>query len=141
MKTPPIEDRLAINDLFVRYMRSIDDGDVDTLVNCFTEDGTLESPAVGKYQGHKGIREFAMRFSQFQKNGYQLRHVISNMQIEVDGDQAKAYCYLVSFLTYQKKSQLLAPGYYDCKLRKEKGEWRFVHRLVVQDGDYTLPGI
>ena len=26
MKTPPIEDRLAINDLFVRYMRSIDDG-------------------------------------------------------------------------------------------------------------------
>jgi 3-phenylpropionate/cinnamic acid dioxygenase small subunit len=141
MKMPPIEDRMAINDLFVRYMRSIDDGDVDTLVSCFTEDGALESPAVGKYQGHQGIREFATRFSIFQKSGYQLRHVISNMQIEVEGDHAKAYCYLVAFLTYQKKSQLLAPGYYDCRLRKEKGEWKFEYRLVVQDGDYTLPGI
>jgi uncharacterized protein (TIGR02246 family) len=141
MKPPPIEDRMAINDLFVRYMRSIDDGDVDALVSCFTEDGALESPAVGRYQGHDGIREFAKRFSKFRENGYQLRHVISNMQIEVDGDRATAYCYLVTFLTHQKKSQLLAPGYYDCRLRKEGGEWLFEHRIVVQDGDYALPGI
>ena len=67
--------------------------------------------------------------------------MISNMQIEVEGDRAKAYCYLVSFLTYEKKSQLLAPGYYDCRLRREQGEWKFEYRLVVQDGEYTLPGI
>jgi 3-phenylpropionate/cinnamic acid dioxygenase small subunit len=140
-KMPPIEDRLAINDLFVRYMRSIDDGDVEALVSCFTGDGALDSPTVGKYEGRQGIRDFAARFSKFRENGYQLRHVISNMQFDIEGERANVYCYLVAFLTHDKKSQLLAPGHYECRLRKENGEWKFEYRLVVMDGDYTLPGI
>jgi 3-phenylpropionate/cinnamic acid dioxygenase small subunit len=140
-KTPNIEDRIAINDLFVRYMRSIDDGDVETLVSCFTEDGALDSPSVGRYERHKGIREFAARFSKFRENGYQLRHVISNMQFEIDGDSAKVCCYLVAFLSHENESRLLAPGHYECRLRKEHGEWKFEYRLVVMDGDYALPGI
>jgi hypothetical protein len=39
---PLIEDRFAINDLFVRYTTALDAGDVDTIVACFTEDGALE---------------------------------------------------------------------------------------------------
>jgi len=59
----PIEDRLAINDLFVRYTTALDAGDVDTIVGCFTEDGSLESPTVGTYSGRAAIREFAVRFA------------------------------------------------------------------------------
>ena len=39
----PIEDRLAINDLFVRYTTALDAGEVDTIVGCFTEDGSLRA--------------------------------------------------------------------------------------------------
>jgi len=71
-----IEDRLAIGDLFVRYTTALDRGDVETLVDCFTPDGSLDSPAVGQHSGHAAIRVFAERFARFNERGGQLRHVI-----------------------------------------------------------------
>jgi ketosteroid isomerase-like protein len=136
-----IEDRFAINDLFVRYTCAIDAGDVDTLVDCFTKDGSLQSPAVGEYAGHAAIRAFAERFGAFRRSGSQLRHVISNLVMQVDGDRAKARCYLIVFLTKDGKSQMLAPGQYECELRKSDGTWRFQKRVVKHDNDYTLDGI
>lgn len=134
-------DRFAINDLFVRYTRAIDAGDVDTLVDCFTQDGSLQSPAVGEYAGHAAIRAFAERFAAFRRNGSQLRHVISNLVMQVEGDRASASCYLVVFLTKDGASRMLAPGQYECELRKADGAWRFQKRVVMHDHDYTLPGI
>ena len=52
-----VEDRLAIHDLFVRYTTALDAGDIETIVGCFTEDGSLESPAVGSYLGRPAIRD------------------------------------------------------------------------------------
>ena len=75
-----------INDLFVRYTTALDAGDVETIVGCFTEDGALESPAVGVYAGRQGIREFAERFARFHERGSQLRHFISNLAVQVNGD-------------------------------------------------------
>lgn len=139
--TVSLEDRLAISDLFARYMWAIDTGDVEGLVACFTEDGVLESPAVGRYAGRDGVRTFAERFASFHTAGTQLRHVISNLLIEPDGDRAFAKCYLLTFLTKDGQSRLLGPGRYECRLRKEGGTWRFENRLVVMDHDYALDGI
>lgn len=139
--TLSIEDRQAISDVFARYMWAIDSGDVEGLVSCFTEDGALESPAVGRYAGRDGLRAFASRFARFRANGSQLRHVISNLLVEGRGDRAFAKCYLVTFLTKDGQSRLLGPGHYECRLRREAGIWRFESRLVVMDHDYLLEGI
>jgi uncharacterized protein (TIGR02246 family) len=136
-----IEDRFGINDLFVRYTVALDAGDVDTIVACFTEDGALESPAVGKYAGRDGIRAFSERFAAMHRRGVQLRHVISNMAMTVDGDTAQATCYLTCIITMNGKSELMPPGRYECALRKVDGAWLFQHRLVVMDATYELPGI
>jgi uncharacterized protein (TIGR02246 family) len=141
MRQISIEDRLAISDLFVRYTCALDAGEVDTIVDCFTPDGRLVSPAVGEHAGHAAIRAFAERFSAFGRNGSQLRHVISNLMMQVDGDHAHATCYLTVFLTRDGKSRLLAPGQYDCDLRKVDGAWRFQNRIVRHDHDYTLEGL
>lgn len=141
MAKPSAEDRFAIADLFARYMWAIDGGDVETLVSCFAPDGSLESPAVGKYSGHDNIRAFATRFAQFRTRGTELRHVLSNMLIDVDGDTAFAKCYLLVFQVRNGTSKLLGPGRYEVQLRKLDGEWRFQHRLVVMDHDYELEGI
>ncbi len=139
--TVSVEDRLAIGDLFARYMWAIDTGDVEGLVACFTEDGALESPAVGRYAGRDEVRAFAARFARFHATGTQLRHVISNLIIEAEGNRGFAKCYLVTFLTKDGQSRLLGPGRYECRLRKENGAWRFENRLVVMDHDYVLEGI
>jgi uncharacterized protein (TIGR02246 family) len=141
MATPSVEDRLMINDLFVRYTTALDAGDVETIVGCCTEDGSLESPAVGVYAGRQGIREFAGRFARFRERGSQLRHFISNLAVQVDGDQARATCYLLNVITHAGKTELMAPGRYDCRLAKVGGEWLFRHRLVVLDHEVKLEGI
>lgn len=141
MMAPSVEDRLAINDLFVRYTTALDAGEVDTIVACFTEDGALESPAVGVYSGRQGIRDFAVRFARFREAGSQLRHFISNLAVQVDGDEASATCYLLNVITRDGKTELLAPGRYDCRLAKVGGEWLFRHRLVVLDHEVALSGI
>jgi len=141
MAAPSVEDRLAINDLFVRYTTALDAGDVETIVACFTEDGALESPAVGVYSGRQGIRDFAIRFARFREAGSQLRHFISNLAVQVDGDEARATCYLLNVITRDGKTELLAPGRYDCRLAKVGGEWLFRHRLVVLDHEVALSGI
>jgi uncharacterized protein (TIGR02246 family) len=141
MSKVPLEDRFGINDLFVRYTCALDAGDAATVIDCFAEDGTLVSPAVGEHTGRAAITAFAERFSRFQKGGSQLRHVLSNLQMTVDGDRAHATCYLTVFLTKNGTSRLLAPGQYDCQLRKIAGEWKFQRRVVLHDHDYTLEGI
>jgi 3-phenylpropionate/cinnamic acid dioxygenase small subunit len=141
MNQPSLEDRAAIGDLFARYMWALDGGDVEALVACFADDGALQSPAVGEHRGHAGIRAFATRFARYRQSGAQLRHVISNLLIDMDGDRAEARCYLVVFETRNGGSRLLGPGRYDCILRRSEAGWRFENRLVVMDHDYVLEGI
>jgi uncharacterized protein (TIGR02246 family) len=136
-----IEDRFAINDLFVRYSTALDAGDVETIVGCFTDDGALESPVVGKYAGHAGIRAFSERFAAMHARGVQLRHVISNLAMTVDGDVAHATCYLTNIITVEGKSQMAPPGRYECELRRVDGEWLFKNRLVILDAPFELPGV
>src|SRR3984893_7786945 len=128
-----MDDRQIISDLFVRYTTALDAGDVETIVGCFTEDGTLESPAVGVYAGRQGIREFAERFARFRERGSQLRHFISNMAVQVDGDTARATCYLLNVITRNGKTELMPPGRYDCRLAKIDGQGLFRHRLLRGD--------
>jgi uncharacterized protein (TIGR02246 family) len=141
MAEASVEDRIRIGDLFARYMWAIDTGDVETLTGCFTEDGSLESPAVGRYSGRASIGAFAQRFAAFRERGSQMRHVISNLLVDADGDLASAKCYLAVFLTKDGASRLLGPGRYECDLRKVDGQWLFQRRLVVMDHDYELEGI
>jgi len=139
--TPSVEDRFAIQDLFIRYATALDSGDVEGIVACFTDDGALESPVLGIKSGQAAIREFAERFSRFQKRGNQLRHVMTNFAIEVDGDTARARCYLVNILTTHDGTAMGPPGRYDCQLARVDGKWLFRNRLVVLDGPFPLDGL
>jgi ketosteroid isomerase-like protein len=136
-----IEDRLAINDLFVRYTTALDAGDVETIVGCFTEDGSLDSPTVGTYSGRSAIRRLAIRFAWFREGGSQLRHAISNLAVKLDGNRAIATCYPLNVITRNGKSELLTPGRYECRLEKIDGERLFKHRLVILDHEIRLEGV
>jgi uncharacterized protein (TIGR02246 family) len=138
-----IEDRLAINDLFVRYTTALDAGDVETVVDCFTGDAALESPVIGVIAGSEAIRAFAGRFAALRAGGTQFRHMITNIAAEIaaGGDRARATAYLLVLITRDGKSRRLPPGRYECQLIKEEGAWRFSRRVVFHDHDYTLEGI
>ncbi len=127
------EDWFDIHSLFVRYACALDACDVEAIVDCFTPDGTLDSPAVGKFAGHAGIRAFAERTLKFKAEGLQYRHVLSNLRAEVAGDRGHAKCYLLALLTQGGKTEMLSPGEYDCDVVKSGGVWRFRRRDLAMD--------
>ena len=140
MAKPSIEDRLAIEDLFVRYMTALDNGDVDGVVSCFTQDGWLDSPIVGRDQGREQLRAFAEKIAaSIRLRGAQYRHVVSNFRIETTKNRARARCYLLDFVTIGEKCELLSPGEYDCELEKIGEEWFFVSRIVHMDRTFSIP--
>ena len=136
-----IEDRVAIGELLVRYAGALDAGDVATVVDCFTADAALESPAIGRIAGRDAIRAFAERFAAQRAAGVQFRHLVTNIAVEIDGDRARVTAYLLVFITENGASRRLPPGRYECvAVRETTGVWRFSRRTVFHDHDYTLPG-
>ena len=141
MATPSLPDRMEIYDLFVRYTTALDACEIENVVACFSADCSLESPILGAFRGHSGIRDFANRtLRQKEEHGAQFRHVISNLAIDVQGDRARATCYLLDFVTIRGDTQLLSPGRYDCDLVRSEGKWLFTKRVVLMDRNFTLPG-
>ncbi len=147
MSASSIEDRLAVEDLFTRYATSLDAGDVEGVVGCFTEDGELlgtqivQSRDDGPPRGHDVIREFATRYARYRAAGNQLRHALSNMAVRLEGDRATVTCYLVTVATQQGKTDVAVPGRYVCTAVKRDGEWRFQSRRVSMDSAVRLVGI
>jgi uncharacterized protein (TIGR02246 family) len=140
-KIEAIADRLAIGELFVRYTTALDAGEVETVVDCFTEDAVLASPAIGTISGRDAIRGFAERFAALRRSGTQFRHMIGNLTCNIERDRAHAACYLLVLITRDGASRRLPPGRYDCELVREGGKWRFRRRAVTHDHAYTLDGL
>jgi hypothetical protein len=140
MASPSLEDRLAINDLFVRYTISLDSFDTEGVISCFVEDCRLVTPIHGDFRGHAGIREWMIPNLRVRDAGGRFRHVISNLVIDVEEDRAKAKCYLLDYLTMPgQPAELLSPGIYECDLVKVGKEWRFTSRVVQMDYIFKLP--
>lgn len=140
MQRASMQDWFDVHAVFVSYATALDACDVETVVACFEPDGWLESPVLGRFAGSEGIREFATRTVRLkEEQGVQFRHVVSNLRVEVEGDRAKARCYLLDFLTRDGTTELLSPGEYECELRKRDGAWRFIYRNVTMDRMFTLP--
>jgi uncharacterized protein (TIGR02246 family) len=135
-----LEDRCAIHDLFTRYCCALDNGEVETVVACFTKDAALKSPVVD-IAGHGGIRAFAGRFAAQRAAGTQFRHMVANIATAIDGPRATATAYLLVLISKDGNHRTLPPGRYECDLVKQDGAWRFLRRTVFHGHAYTLEGI
>jgi uncharacterized protein (TIGR02246 family) len=135
-----LQDRLAIDDLFTRYCCALDNGEVETVVDCFTADAVLKSPVID-LQGREAIRAFAGRFAAQRAAGTQFRHMVANIAAVIGGERATAAAYLLVLISKDGSHRTLPPGRYECELVKEDDTWRFSRRIVFHDHDYSLEGI
>ena len=138
--TDLLADRAAIHDLFTRYCCALDNGEVETVVACFTVDAVLKSPVID-LKGHDEIRAFAGRFTAQRAAGTQFRHMVTNIAVAIDGDCAAASAYLLVLISQDGSHRTLPPGRYECELVKRDGAWLFSRRTVFHDHAYTLEGI
>lgn len=140
MTPASLSDWFDVHNLLVRYTTSLDACDVDAVVDCFTDDGWLDSPVLGRFEGRDGIRDFALRTVKVRdERGGRFRHVISNLRVEIEGDRGAARCYLLDYLTIGGETELLSPGEYVCDLARTARGWKFAGRAVHMDRDFPAP--
>jgi ketosteroid isomerase-like protein len=114
-----LEDAEAVRNLKARYAALCDNQyDADGIASLFTEDAVWESPALGRFEGRKAIRNFFRGASGIFSFAI---HYSLNGHIEVDGDTARARWYLFMPCTVAAGNQAMWGWYRSRDLRT--GGW------------------
>jgi len=128
-----VEDRIAIQDLLARYAWSLDTGDMDRLVACFTADARIveevfEEPDVWK--GHDGIRRISQHYASA-PNFPGRQHHTSQLLVEGNAGEARAKSFVFVTECHGEPPYLLRfAGYYEDIIVKQDGAWLFKERII-----------
>ncbi|WP_158548655.1 nuclear transport factor 2 family protein [Blastococcus sp. TF02A-26] len=120
------DDRDAIRDLYARYVRSVDTGDVDTFVSLYAADAVFVGGGVGgpDVVGHEALREFAAGLRVGSTHRLSLNHVI-----DVDGDRAECHSSIVTLAG----TTVVSTGRVHDEFRRVDGTWRIARRTFTPD--------
>ncbi|MFM8304900.1 MAG: nuclear transport factor 2 family protein [Actinomycetota bacterium] len=125
-----LEDRLAIQDLYSAYNHAIDHGRAEDFGACFTADGSLDTGWGDPTVGTAALVAFVPVVNQAMPG---MRHSVSNLLIEGDGDDATGRAYLYSYRAGVNGHEVVLTGVYHDTIRRVDGAWRFVTRTVAPD--------
>lgn len=121
------DDKIAIQQLSAIYANAMDSGDIDAWLATWDEEGVWEG-GIGKYQGKEKL---ANLLPDLGPRVIGKRHIMTNFVIDIDGDHATQFCYLL--IIDRNKTNLPGTAVYSDRLRKRNNEWLFVHRSVAID--------
>jgi hypothetical protein len=129
MSAPSLEDRLAITDLTIAYCWAIDTGQWDRLDDIFTPDAHAElgEPA-------PGLAAIKARISSALGVLDDSQHIVTNHEIDVDGDRATCRCYFQA--QHVRRAAAAGPnfiiaGRYEDTLVRTPGGWRIDRRILT----------
>ena len=123
-------DREAIRDCLFRYSRAIDRCDMPLLATAYWPG------AIDRHSGFTGtIEEFIAWAEPRLRAIPHSVHMLGNILIRVDGDQARVetYFWSVNVLAEGDVREALVSGRYLDRFERRDDEWRIAERLVVHD--------
>lgn len=125
----------AINALLLSYAERVDAGRWPDVASMF-EHATyrIEHPdgTETRYEGDAQVQAFCEQTRLHTDGTPRTRHVITNIAIEVEGDQARARSYVTVFQqTEVLPLQPIASGRYVDRFERVGGSWRFADRLIA----------
>jgi ketosteroid isomerase-like protein len=125
-----VEDHIAIEQLYVAYNHRIDFGTAEEWAACFTDDATFNS-GYSEEVGHDALLAF---FAATKEMVPDIRHIITNVLIEGDGDTACGSAYIEATTGAGGDRTALTTGRYQDELVKTADGWRFSVRKMLPDG-------
>jgi SnoaL-like domain len=135
-------DRFEIADTLHRYAFGLDHGDADSLASALTEDCHFDFTAAAKkleiefpmLTGRDAILKSVLPLI----GPLDTSHSASNLQIEISGDSATLYAYVMSqhFMPREGSRRgaefALLMNRYDCELVRDGQKWRF-RRVTIDN--------
>jgi hypothetical protein len=137
-------DRLDIHELMARYAWSLDTGDEQGFVDCFSAEGELvwdvfEEP--GTWRGSEALRRFIGYFAQRPESAGRQHHV-TNLIVTPTAAGASARAYVaVAMRMGDGPHRLHVMGYYEDELLREAGRWCLARRCIRDWGGPVLARI
>lgn len=130
-----LEDREDIRALILAYGRAHDHRDYRSFANLFAADGEWVG-GLGSAKGPEAI--FVLLDETIGHNplpaGSGTFHVMTNEQIEIDGDRASSTTkWLYITPSEDNAPKLTYLGHYDDQFVRENGQWKFLRRQSVSD--------
>jgi len=129
-------DEVEIAKLLAKLGQMADDGDLSEYAQLFTEDGSWTGPAGDTRTGRADIIAGAQqrRDDGIQGPGTNSFHLISNINIEVDGDTATGKTYYHYYRNADATPQLTTMGVYRDEFRRTPEGWRMAKRVIHGPG-------
>lgn len=133
-----LQDKREIEELLIRYsyLRDLEATPCEEFLSLFTDDAVIVSPKQGRFEGRKDLETFA-EFSKQAPQGLSVRHVISNILIEGDGDVATMRAFLVLYMTRlevsKRETKRTVVGHYECDVVRVDGAWKLRSRIGIYD--------
>ena len=82
-------EKAAIAELIARYNFAIDHNDFQGWADCFTPDGVFDG-MIGRFAAHSELDRFTAEVKRLTADTPNLRHYVTNIMTEVDGDSASS---------------------------------------------------
>jgi len=123
-----------IKQLLASYCHRVDRGTPDEVAALFAGDGILRPRFDGPYEvrGRAAVRGWFAHYNRrLRDNTRHLKHMISSIAIDVDGNSARSSCYLtVASVSNADNRASLCFGTYTDRLIKADDTWLFADRLI-----------
>jgi len=139
--TSPAElaDRLAVQDILVRYAHSCDARDMAAYGSCFTEDAVISGFGPGTVHGRQAwvdyVTKALTRFAGTQ-------HFVGNQTVQLKGDAAtmRTYVQATHFLADRPGTTMTLFAIYHDELVRRGGEWQITDHRLEPIGTQVLTG-
>jgi SnoaL-like protein len=140
-----VDDRYAIIELTSRFARAVDEHNWGAVAGVFTPDVVIDYSTGAHILGPEGMVELIRRVLD---HAGPSQHLVGNFIVDLDGDRARASCYVRTFIAGAPDSPI-ADGayenfaiYHDELVRTERG-WQVARRradIVHERGDRRVMG-
>lgn len=124
------DDIVSIQQISAAYCHHIDDGDGEAVAALFTDDGVFEIVDLVTSNGPEELAANSAMFPAVMPGG---RHIVQNIWITGDGDQANMRAYLSNVQAGETPRAVQTGRYVDELVRTADG-WRFKRRTLTLDG-------
>ena len=136
-----LRDRMAVEDLLIRYARAVDARDFELVATCFTADARAQYAGRTLDPGVEGILSYQrQRVVRFRAS----MHAVCNVSVDLKGDSAASQCYAVAYLVMQDGGdevvRMRGITYSDTLLHGPRG-WRIADRVHREVWMAQLPSV
>lgn len=129
-----MSDIAEIHQLYARYARQFDSGEIAAWAECFRPDGLLASSSGATARGSAEIIEFGERLSAGLKGRH--KHWYNQIYIEeLTENTARSSCYTLLLDVGETPPRMTWSGTYRDELVREDTCWRFTSRVSYADAD------